>query len=482
MNLLSAFKHHLAQNNTVKQTIFKNTFWLSIAEFFKNGAWFLVQIFLARKLGVAGYGFFSFALSFTALFAFLARFGFPTLILREVSRNKSTAKKYFNNILFIKVALGITTFLLIVFSAQLLPLERSTKILIYLAGVGMIVNTFSDFFRSFFRAFEKMQWEAFSKIFEGALLALIIGFLIVERDANLEEIFYGYIAVGIIILMLNSIILAKRFLKENLFKKYELDYQEIKLILKKSLPLVFSAVFVSIYYNIDQIMIGVISTKTELGYYSAAQRIVYGLSMFYMIALISFSPKIAYFFKKDLRKLSALLKKMNKAMLAIAIPMGIGGTILAPEIINFIFGNEYARAILAFQILIWSQVIVFISVCYGNTLIMCDKQNKFLYGVGLGAIINIILNFILITKFSLYGASVATVITQLLVFVYMYLVLSKEVIRIDFYRYLTKPLLASLAMAAVLLALKISFSILVIMPLGIIFYFLLLFKLLKFRF
>ena len=341
-----------------------------------------------------------------------------------------------------------------------------------------------------------MQWEAFSKILEGMLLALIIGFLVIRRGANLEEIFYGYIAVGIIILILNLIILFKRFLTSslkkispttfykggNLERGFNLDYQEIKLILRKSLPLVFSAVFISIYYNIDQIMIGVISTKTELGYYSAAQRIIYGLSMFYMIALIVFSPKIAYFFKKDIKQLSLLLKKMNKAMLAIAIPMGIGGTILAPEIINLIFGGEYARATLAFQILIWSQVIVFVNACYGNTLVMCDKQKKFLYGVGAGAMINIILNFILIAKFSLYGASIATVITQLLVFVYMYLALSKKVIEIKFYRYLTKPLLASLAMAAVLIFLKASLGILILIPIGIIIYFLLLFKFLKFRF
>ncbi|NCF74929.1 MAG: oligosaccharide flippase family protein [Xanthomonadaceae bacterium] len=481
MILVEKLKYYLAQNNTIRQTLFKNTFWLSIAEFFKNGVRFLIQILLARELGATGFGLFSFALSFAAIFAFLADFGFPTLILRNVARDKSQAKKYFSNILFVKTILGIITFLLIVFSVQLISLEESTKILIYLAGISVIINTFSEFFRAFFRAFEKMQWEAASKIFEGLLLALVIGFLIAKRGADLKEIFYGYIAVGIIVLILNSVILAKRFLRERLFKKYSLDFKEIKSILKESLPLVFSAVFISIYYYIDQIMIGVISTKTELGYYSAAQRIVYGLSMFYMIALIVFSPKIAYFFKKDTKQLSLLLKKMNKAMIAIAVPMGIGGTILAPEIINFIFGSEYTRAILAFQILIWSQVIVFINACYGNTLVMCNKQNKFLYGVAMGSVINIILNFTLIAKFSLYGAAAATVITQFLVFIYMYFALSKEVVKIKFYKYLKKPLLASFLMLAVLIFLKTIFSVFILIPVGIIFYFLLLFKVFRFR-
>jgi len=474
------FKCYLAQNNTINQTIAKNTFWLFLAEFFRSGARLLVQIIIARKLGVEGFGIFAFALSFAGIFAFLADFGFSTLVLKNIAQDKTKIKKYFDNIIFIKTVLGIAVFLLIILSTQLLSFDKSTNVLIYLASIIVITNTFSDFFRSFFRAFEKMQWEAFSKIFEGILLALAIGFLIFN-NTSLEEILFGYIIVGIIVLILNLIILSKRFFKEGIFKQYNLDFEEIKFILKESLPLVSSTIFISIYYYIDQIMLGIISTKTDLGYYSAAQRIVYGLSMLYVIVSISFSPQIAYFFKKDKKQLKFILEKMNKIMLTLAIPLGIGGTVFAPEIINFIFGNGYTRSILAFQILIWSQAIVFISVCYGNTLVMCNKQNKFLYGVGFGAIINIILNYILIIKFSLYGASIATVITQLLIFIYMYFTLSKEVIKINFYKYLTKPILSSLIVITVLFFLKTNLSILVLILLGIIFYLFILFKVLKFK-
>lgn len=475
------FKYYLAQNNTSNQTILKNTFWMSLAEFFRNGARFLVQILIARKLGAEGFGLFAFALSFAGIFTFLADFGFSTLVLRNIARDKTGAKEYFNNIIFIKTVLGIAVFLLIILSAQLLSFDKSTNSLIYLAGAVVIINTFADFFRSFFRAFEKMQWEAASKMAEGILLAMAIGFLILSDNVGLKEIFYGYIIVGIIILAVNLFILEIRFLRKGLFKKYKLNYGKIKYILKESLPLVFSAVFVSIYYNIDQIMLGIISTKKELGYYSAAQRIIYGLSMFYMIILISFSPQITYFFKEDKKQLKLLLEKMNKITLAIAVPVGVGGTVFAPEIINFIFGNEYSRSIPAFQILIWSQAVVFVSACYGNSLIMCNKQNKYLYGVASGAVINIILNYIFIIKYSLYGAALATVITQLAIFIYMYLTLNKNVIKINFCQYVVKPFLASLSMVLILFYFRENFHIVVLMLFGAIFYFSLLFKILKFK-
>ncbi len=481
MIFIDKLQQHLTQNTAPSQTIFKNTFWLFWAEFFKNSVRFLVQIFIARKLGADGFGLFAFALSFAGIFAFLADFGFSTLVLRNIARDKTETKEYFDNIIFIKTVLGIIVFLLIILSAQLLSFDKSTNILIYLAGAIAIINTFSDFFRSFFRAFEKMQWEAISKILEGTLLALVIGFLVLSNNADLKEIFYGYIIVGIIILAVNLFILEVKFFKKGLFKKYKLNYGKIKSILKESLPLVFSTVFISIYYYIDQIMLGIISTKTDLGYYSAAQRIVYGLSMFYIIILISFSPQVTYFFKEDKKQLKLLLEKMNRIMLAIAIPIGIGGTVFAPEIINFIFGDEYARSILVFQILIWSQAIVFVSACYGNTLVMCNKQNKYLYGVGLGAIINIILNYILIIGYSLYGAALATVVTQLAIFIYMYKTLNKNIIKISFHQYIIKPFLASLAMIFILFYFKENFHIIILMLFGVIFYFSLLFKILKFK-
>jgi O-antigen/teichoic acid export membrane protein len=367
------------------------------------------------------------------------------------------------------------------FSSQILPLEESTKVLVYLAGITVIINTFSDFFRAFFRAFEKMQWEAISKMAEGAFLVLIVGFLIFYRNADLKEIFYGYIIVGVLILILNATIFANKFFRKELFKKFSPDYKKIKLIFKESWPLTFLAVSVSISYYIDQIMLGIISTKTELGCYSSAQRIIHVLSVFNVIIVVSFLPKISYYFKENKKQLKLILNQLNKIIIAIAIPIGIGGTVFAPEIITFVFGNEYSRAIFALQILIWAQVIIFISTCYSNTLVMCDRQKDVMYGVGLGAIINVILNYIFISKYSLYGASVATVITQLIIFVYIYRVINKKIVKIEFYKYLTKPILASLTMMIVLLFLKTNFSVLVLILSGIIFYSFVLFKVLKFK-
>ena len=94
-------KSLLFDNKTIKQTIFKNTFWLGVAEVVQKGVGFLIVVWLARHFGPATYGQWAFALSFVALFAVLADFGFSTLTVREVARDKLKTAQYINNIVII---------------------------------------------------------------------------------------------------------------------------------------------------------------------------------------------------------------------------------------------------------------------------------------------------------------------------------------------------------------------------------------------
>lgn len=78
-------KSHLLDNRTLKQTIFKNIFWLGLAEVIQKGISFIVVVWLARYFGPTIYGQWAFALSFVAIFSVFADFGFGTLTVREIT-------------------------------------------------------------------------------------------------------------------------------------------------------------------------------------------------------------------------------------------------------------------------------------------------------------------------------------------------------------------------------------------------------------
>jgi O-antigen/teichoic acid export membrane protein len=101
-NILSKIKSNLLINTSVKQTLLKNTFWIMLGEGLAKLFLFFNLIIITRYLGVEQYGKLSFALAFTAIFGIIIDFGFSTYITREISQNKSSARRYIENIIAIK--------------------------------------------------------------------------------------------------------------------------------------------------------------------------------------------------------------------------------------------------------------------------------------------------------------------------------------------------------------------------------------------
>jgi O-antigen/teichoic acid export membrane protein len=110
---LSNIRSFLFENKHSRQILFKNTFWLTVTEALDKSFSFVALILVARHFGPEIYGKFAFALSFLAVFIIIADFGFSTLTVREVAKNKSNSQQYIDNILFIKVFLSLITFILI---------------------------------------------------------------------------------------------------------------------------------------------------------------------------------------------------------------------------------------------------------------------------------------------------------------------------------------------------------------------------------
>jgi O-antigen/teichoic acid export membrane protein len=113
------------------------------------------------------------------------------------------------------------------------------------------------------------------------------------------------------------------------------------------------------------------------------------------------------------------------SMIILAIPIVVGGIVLAPRIIDFIYDPSYFPAILAFQILILMAGVSCIASPFGQILVVANQQKKLFFIILAGAVINVILNLILIPRYSLYGAAFATVVACFLIFFLLFRFTSK---------------------------------------------------------
>jgi len=402
-------KSLLLDNRSIKQTVFKNTFWLAVAEVVQKGVGFLIVVWLARHFGPATYGQWAFALSFVALFAVLADFGFSTLTVREIARDKSRTAQYIDNIVAMKLILGLIALGLIALVIQFLGKESEVVKLVYFLGIYAVINTFAIFFQSIFRANEKMEYETACRVLQELCLLGLIAFFILNRGSILT-ISYAYLGAALIgaIISLGAIwrYFSRFFLKTNL--------KTCKEILKEVWPFALSGLIVIAYLRIGIIFLSLIKTDQAVGWYNAAFNLMLAFTVVPQLFMLSVYPRLSIFFKESVPRFKELYKKCLKFIFFISIVLFPLLFILARPIISFLYGPSYQETIVAFKIVLWVGFFSFLSCVFLYTLNAMNRQIIYTKVTSICLGVNLILCLILIPTYSYIGLSIGAVITEFL--------------------------------------------------------------------
>ena len=426
--------------NTV-QRIAKNTAALFAGQFVVAILGLVLSIFIARSLGAVIFGKLSFALAFTAIFAVFSDLGYSTLLIREVARDKSQASKYLNNVISIRALLSFVIFVLIVIAINAMGYPTDTKNVIYLFGIYTLVVSFSGVFKVTFRAFEKMEYEAGITIFVN-IIRVSLGLLVLFLGYGLIELALVFLFSGIFDFLLSFLVCERKFVKP----KIEVDWDFWKNTIKIALPLSMLSIFGLIYVRIDTIMLSVMKGDAVVGWYNAAYGLVLGFKPIPSLFLNAIFPLMSYYYVSSIDSLKVAYEKASKFLLILGLPLAVGITLLADRIIPILYGQQFYPSIIALQILAWDLLLIFLYGPLGNVLVSTNKQNQMAALAGMSALLNVILNLILIPPLSYIGAAIATIITETFLFgVYFYLV-SKQLHTLFLHKLIAKPLIACLVM------------------------------------
>ncbi len=421
------------------QRIIKNTVSLLTGSVIAGFLHFIVIVYLARVLGPGGFGEISFAMAIVIYFTLIADLGLPLLGTREVAREKDKIKDYLGSILTLRLLLALIGFGLLVLMTFFLNKPVEIRYLIILYGLGLIPSALLLDWA--FQGMEKMEYIGLGRILSGVVyLGLVLGFVKTPNQLLLIPCFQvagNLLAAGLLISI---------FVKNFGLPKFRVNFVLWKKLIHQALPIGLSLVMVQIIYYADTVMLGFMRSSEEVGYYNAAYKIIFVFILILGAYYNAVFPVISNYFKTSLHLLKKLQSYTIKLMVTVVVPLAVGGTILAKPVMNFLYGAEYASGAIALQILIWALVLICINSVYAWGLWACDGQNKYLRVVTVQAVSNVVLNFILIPFFGLIGASVATVMAELIGVPFYYKEFNK-IVQVPFYNYIVKSLLASGAMA-----------------------------------
>lgn len=433
----------LLKNRSSRQTILKNIFWLGSSQVLSRLIRAFIIIYAARTLGASDYGIFSYALGLAGFFAIFSDLGLNSVLTKEIAQKSEGGKESFATALWLKTALLAVTAVLILFIAPYFSSIKPALFLLPLTAFLAVFDGFRDFLISLFRGEEKMEKEALTALITNAAIAIFglatIRFL--PSAFTFTVSYVGSAGLGAIA----AFYLGRKYLKNSfrLFKK-----NLVKPMIIAALPLAFLTAIGIFMLNTDIIMIGWFKNTEEVGWYSAGQKIIQLLYALPVIFASSIFPTLSRLAKNNEKeKIGALLEKTSSAVMALAVPLALGGFILGAPIIRTLYGPAYAPAVLPFQILSLTLILNFLWHLFGNTVFAFDKQKKAAGYLALGAIANIVLNALLIPRWGIAGSALGTMLSQA-----VYILLSRKMVQklapIAILPRLKKISLASIGMAA----------------------------------
>jgi O-antigen/teichoic acid export membrane protein len=166
------------------------------------------------------------------------------------------------------------------------------------------------------------------------------------------------------------------------------------------------------------------------------------------------------------------LEKYLKLMIVVAMPVAVGGTLLAPKLIGLVAGQEFAPAAPVLSILIWAVAILFIYIPV-NSLVISQLTKKALVVTGVNVVVNVVGNILLLPILGIKAAAIMTVASELLQGIFYFYFVKTAITQFNFWGILKKPLVASLIMGLSLWPLK-ELSLLLSVPVGAVVYVLIL--------
>ncbi len=404
----------------------------------------LVQVpILVRYLGKNDYGIWSLAGALPGILLIITDFGLHSHIIREISRDNNKLQSSFQNIFLIKLFLsGIFLFFVWVF-VRFLGYSENVRLFIYIMSLSFVFTSLQGLFSSLLRGTQRFLYDGLLQV--ASMMSLFAGvlFAVVLEYGLLGLVYSQLLSQVVIVLICLKVYLKKYGVNYGLFSGLE----QLVSILRKSLPFALIAVVLPVYYQADIILLSKLSGYEATGVYSAAYKIILMLTMISRLFSQVLFPSLSKLFVTSKEEFRKVFDYSYKAMALLVYPISFGLFLLGDRIVILLFRGEFADAIPALRIMAFSLLFTSLQSVLTVSLNSCKEEKKVAFVMVVVTATNIIMNLILIPKFAFIGASISTLVSEVIRFTGNYYYFRKRVFKIRFRDTIGKVIVACLIMS-----------------------------------
>jgi O-antigen/teichoic acid export membrane protein len=391
----------------ITQRYLANTSWLLAERIIQMAVTLYVGVMLAVYMTEAEWGFYNWATSLVIIFAELARVGLPNIVVKFLVNRNYSEDVIMGSAFVMKLAGSTLAVLAICLLAYMLESDGYNRFLVLLAAVPYLIKSF-DLIVYYFEAHVISKYTVYGRL-TGVLVNNLLKLLVIIFGLPVVYVYWVFVLDAIIFISIIAVLYSK---KGGSILKWKADRKVMKSLFQSSWPLIFTVLITSLYMRIDQLMIKEMLGDAANGNYASAVKLSGAWYALPWIITGSVFPAILNALRIDydlfLKRFSAAYQMLILMALAVIIPV----TLFSDEIIAVIYSGKYSESADVLKIHIWASIFVFIGYA-GTKWLVAENLEKLSFVFTLfGAVVNIVLNIIVIPRFGIIGAAWATLLAQ----------------------------------------------------------------------
>lgn len=372
----------------------------------------IVTPYITKTLGVSNIGIYSFVSSIFIYIIMVQTFGINIYGQREIAYYKDDEEN--RNKTFIQLMI-LKLFLFIILNVIYYTIFKIFNIKYTIYFNLFIIESISSFFDItwYFQGLSNFKKISIRNTII-KILYIILVFILIKSKTDLKLYF---------IIVAFSNLLSSLSLWPSIIKKVKLKKEFIKNInyskLLKNLSIIFlTQIIIYIYTVLNKTILGILNTNiSEVGYYELAIKIIQSINTLIISLSVVIAPILANnFYKKNNESIKKYLKLSFEVVLLLGIPITLGICLIAKDFISLFLGNEFAKVTNLIYLLSLTIIPIGITNIIGSQYLISIKKEKYMiFSILIGAVINILISFILIPKFGAYGTAISSIITEILI-------------------------------------------------------------------
>lgn len=372
--------------------------------------------YVSRILLPVGTGKVSFATSVISYFSMFAQLGIPTYGVRacaKVRDDKEKLSRTVHEIMFINLFMCVIAYIALFVSMQLVPRFRQDKLLLMVVSSTILLNSIGV--EWLYKSLEQYSYITVRSI-AFKFIALVFMFLFIHEEKD-------YVIYGGISIFASS---ASGILNFINLRKYiyfrPMGGYDIKKHIKMVVVFFAMSVATTIYTHLDTVMLGFMKSDVETGYYSAAVKIKSILVGVVTAASGVLLPRVTYYIQNGNREdFIRIAKKTLNFVFITGAAFAVYFIIFAHEGIYFLSGSAYENSIVPMQVIMPTVLLIGLTNVMGiQMMVPLGKEKLVLYSEIAGAVINLIINAVLIPRLASTGAAIGTLVAEIVVWIVQY--------------------------------------------------------------